>query len=62
MKLRDKLLARPGRPLRLADWDPDDTLGFKKDDAAGGALDAQESGFATSPSHTFSLRRSKPRR
>jgi PPK2 family polyphosphate:nucleotide phosphotransferase len=33
MKLRDKLLVRPGKRVRLADWDPGDTLGFKKNAA-----------------------------
>ena len=38
MKLREKLLVRPGTPVKLAEWDPDDTLKFKKDDAADAAL------------------------
>ncbi|HEX2682216.1 MAG TPA: polyphosphate kinase 2 family protein [Candidatus Dormibacteraeota bacterium] len=33
MKLSDKLLLRPGKPVALADWDPDDTLGFQKEPA-----------------------------
>lgn len=34
MKLSEKLLVRAGRPVRLATWDPDDTLGFTKDEEA----------------------------
>lgn len=32
MKLSEKLLVRAGKPVRLASWDPDDTLGFMKDE------------------------------
>ena len=38
MKLRDKLRVPPGRPVHLADWDPGDTLGFKKGEASQTAL------------------------
>lgn len=38
MKLRDKLRVLPGRPVRLADWDPGDTLAFKKGEASQTAL------------------------
>jgi PPK2 family polyphosphate:nucleotide phosphotransferase len=33
MKLGDKLLVHPGKPVTLADHDPDDTLGLDKDTA-----------------------------
>src|SRR5712692_6483606 len=32
MKLSEKLLVRAGKPVRLASWDPDDTLEFMKDE------------------------------
>ncbi len=32
MKLSEKLLVRAGKPVRLASWNPDDTLGFMKDE------------------------------
>ena len=38
MKLRDKLRVPTGRPVHLADWDPGDTLGFKKGEASQTAL------------------------
>jgi PPK2 family polyphosphate:nucleotide phosphotransferase len=31
MELRERLLVQPGQAVRLADWDPADRLGFKKD-------------------------------
>lgn len=37
MSLRDRLLARPGKGVKLASWDADDTLGLKK----GQKTDAQ---------------------
>ena len=33
MKLRDKLVVPPRKPVTLADWDPDDTHGFDKEPA-----------------------------
>ena len=39
MKLRDKLRVVPGKPVHLADWDPGDTLGFKKGEASQAALE-----------------------
>ncbi len=38
MHFRDKLMARPGTAVRLARWDPDDTLHYKKDEVAQDAL------------------------
>ncbi len=32
MTLSEKLLVRAGKAVRLANWDPDDTLGFAKDE------------------------------
>ncbi len=32
MDFREKLMVRPGQKVRLKDFDPDDTHGFKKDD------------------------------
>ena len=32
MTLRERLLVEPGKAVMLADWDPADKLGFKKDD------------------------------
>ena len=33
MNLRHQLAVSPGKPVKLADWDPDDTLGLDKDGA-----------------------------
>jgi len=33
MALRDRLVVRPDRRVALADWDPDETLGFRKEAA-----------------------------
>src|SRR5439155_3958641 len=33
MKLRDKLVVPPRKPVTLADWDPGDTHGFDKEPA-----------------------------
>src|SRR6266446_6714278 len=33
MELRDRLIVPPDKPLTLADWDPDETLGFEKEAA-----------------------------
>jgi PPK2 family polyphosphate:nucleotide phosphotransferase len=38
MDFREELVVRPGTKVRLARWDPDDTLHFKKDDDARDAL------------------------
>ena len=38
MKLWEKLVVPPGRRLHLAEWDPDDTSGHKKDAATEQAL------------------------
>src|SRR5260370_30772670 len=32
MTISEKLLVRAGKAVRLANWDPDDTLGFAKDE------------------------------
>jgi PPK2 family polyphosphate:nucleotide phosphotransferase len=39
MKLRKRLLVRPGERVSLPDWDPDDTLGLDKDDGYRAALE-----------------------
>jgi len=31
MKFSEELLAKPGKKVKLADWDPEDTLGWEKD-------------------------------
>jgi PPK2 family polyphosphate:nucleotide phosphotransferase len=31
--MRDKLMVKPGAKIKLGDWDPDDTSGYKKDKA-----------------------------
>ena len=38
MDFREALVVRPGTTVRLAAWDPDDTLHFKKDEDARDAL------------------------
>ncbi|HXQ30238.1 MAG TPA: PPK2 family polyphosphate kinase, partial [Gemmatimonadales bacterium] len=38
MDFRDKLLVRPGTTVRLAHWNPDDTLHFSKDEDARDAV------------------------
>jgi PPK2 family polyphosphate:nucleotide phosphotransferase len=41
MNFRDKLVVSPGKPARLADRDPDDTLGYQKDHKTKAALAKQ---------------------
>ena len=38
MSLRDRLLIRPGKAVKLASWDADDTLGLKKGEKTDGQL------------------------
>jgi PPK2 family polyphosphate:nucleotide phosphotransferase len=39
MNLRQRLRVRPGKRVLLTEWDPDDTLGFSKDDESQVALE-----------------------